>query len=189
MASQLPGVPNQHITPAFRPRHVHQVVELAFISGFLAWERFIEQSFILYTLGKSTPNGYSPHCYISPRNRKHALRFAKGDKRFPLWNDYDFIVDRSNHFFRNGSPYVSTFRLIRSRLLAMKTIRNAIAHSSTDSQEKFRTLVRGQLQHFPRQFSPGRFLTTLVPNRVPAISYFDQYSDTLSWASERIVPN
>ena len=189
MASQLPTIPNQHVNPPFRVKHTEQIISLAFLSGFLAWEKFVEESFILYTLGKRSPKGYSPHLFISPRNREHAIKFAKGDRRFPLWNDYDFIIDRSRHFFKDGRPYIPTYRLIRNHLLEMKTVRNAIAHSSNESQEKFKTLVRDKLRHYPRGLSPGGFLVSLIPKTNPPNSFFSSYFDTLVWAAERIVPN
>ena len=49
----------------FTQTQYEMVVELAYLRGYLAWESFLEQSFLLYMLGKSAPSGFLPndmHC-------------------------------------------------------------------------------------------------------------------------------
>lgn len=164
------------------------IFELAFLRSYLAWEVFLEESFVLYLLGQTSPKGLTPHRYVIPRNREHALEFTLGESLRADWTAVDRVIARANRFFRNGEPYNTVLHPMTSRLNDIKTIRNAVVHASTDSQDKFKALVRRELRHYPPRLTRGGFLVTTIPNSSPPCSFLDHYLMQLLQAAENIVP-
>ena len=164
------------------------IYELAFLRSYLAWETFLEESFVLYLLGRNPPRGKAPHRHVMPRNREHALEFTTGESLHADWTVAERVIARANRFFRNGEPYNRVLHPMRSRLDDIRTVRNAVVHSSTDSQEKFKGLVRRELNHYPPALTRGRFLATSVPKYSPPSSFLDYYQQKLLQAAENIVP-
>jgi hypothetical protein len=175
--------------PRFTNDHLDMVASLAFLSGFLAWERFLEEAFILYLMGKSAPNGYTPIRHVIPRNRDHANEFCRGDRKFAGWDDVNFVISRSSQFFLDGKPFINPLQSVRNFLDNMKTIRNTIAHQSTESQEKFENLVRRELGYLPHGTNPGNFLLITKVGLIPPTSYLEFFFDTLSMTALKIVPS
>ena len=178
-----------HNVPRFTNDHLEMVVSLAFLSGFLAWEKFLEESFILYLMGKSAPNGYAPIRHVFPRDRDHANEFCKGDRKFSAWDDVNFVTTRSDQFFLDGRPFSDSLRTVLNLLNNMKTIRNAIAHQSTASQDKFENFVRHELGHFPHRTNPGNFLLINIVGSIPPSSYLEFFFGTLLLTALKIVPS
>src|SRR6266545_5078995 len=48
------------------------MTELAFLRAYLAWESFLEESFILYMLGQRAPRGRPPYRFAYPPSRRFA---------------------------------------------------------------------------------------------------------------------
>src|SRR5450759_4504299 len=84
----------------FKKEHYTQIVELAFMQSFLTWEGFLEESFILYLLGKKSPSGFSPVRHAIPTNRQHAVDLLASDTRHTDWTAADRVVRRATRFFK-----------------------------------------------------------------------------------------
>ena len=113
------------------------MTELAFLRAFLAWESFLEQSFTLYMLGRKPPGGTAPRGTLFPvarasvcvgRSRRSAIRDV---------DDPADIVLRAERFFHGGRPFAATLRAHQNMLYEARTLRNAIAHWSSSTQQKF----------------------------------------------------
>jgi len=173
------------ITPARR----EQLVQLAFLRAFLAWEGFLEESFVLYLAGQMPPKGRRPSRYAFPPNLKVAKEWLKPEGRpFAEWTNPDIVSDRAQRFFRGGRPYTPVLSSNRSALNEANTLRNAIAHQSEYSQSKFETLVRDKLGAYPKGLTVGGFLCTLVLHSSPPVDFFESYLEKLEIASRRLVP-
>src|SRR4051812_27779037 len=48
------------------------IIELAYLQAFLAWENFLERTFILYLTGHRAPRGRVPFRYAFPPDHKTA---------------------------------------------------------------------------------------------------------------------
>lgn len=138
------------------------IVELAFLRIFIAWENFLEGSFIRYLMGAKSPSGYKPKAFVNPYNMEHALNFISQGKDYVKWNSASDVIDRSDVFFKNGEPFKNTLEASTTDLNEMNTIRNRIAHKSKSSQEKFNSLIRFKFGHGIRGMTPGRFLLEKV---------------------------
>lgn len=173
----------------FKKEHYIQIVELSFMRLFLTWEGFIEEAFILYLLGKESPNGYKPSRYAVPLNRQHAIDLLASDARHTDWTAAAKIVNRAERFFVNGFPFVNVVRPKSNLLDNMKTIRNALSHDSEEAFGKFETLVRNELTFFPKGMVPGVFLATTKPHQTPPVTYLQFYADTFRSMAELLVPS
>lgn len=134
------------------------VISFAFLEVFKAWEYFLEQSFISYTLKKPSIMGNCPVCYSSPTNREHAYQMIAGSAKYPDWTSHETVIKLSETFFEDGKPYKPALQSIASKLQEAKKIRNAISHNSQKSKETFNSLVRNKLSASQTGISVSNFL-------------------------------
>jgi hypothetical protein len=168
---------------------VHLIYELSFLKIFLAWEFYLEKSFILYMLGEETESGYKPRAYVIPRDEKHAYELIKGGRSFPDWLNLEFIREKSELFFENGSPFKDVLynnQTIKEGLQMMKIIRNRIVHISQKTQQEFSNLLRNEFGH-DSGIGPGEFLKKNEAKRQKSLSYIDYFKDILLTAANNIV--
>lgn len=163
------------------------ITELAFLRAFLALESFLEESFVLYSLGHKAPRGRVPHRFTFPPNRKAADEWVIPEGRpYAAWDAVP-VGNRAQRFFRGGGPFTNALRGSQAALDEAKTIRNAIAHESTTAQEKFENLVRTKLGTLPPALGVGRFLSTTVPASTPPQSFLELYLDRIELVITQIV--
>lgn len=165
------------------------MTELAFLRVFLAWESFLEQSFMLYTLGRKAPGAAAPARYVFPPSPAHASEWVIPEGRpYATWTNPDHISVRAERFFHGGRPFASTLRANQNALHEARTLRNAIAHASTSTQEKFENLVRRKRRTLPPNCTVGSFLGLIVPKSAPPQSFFEFYTDLIITCASQLVP-
>lgn len=174
--------------PKFTETHKDIVVEMAFLQAFISWETFLEETFILYLMGKKAPKGRLPRRYVFPPSRKFAAEFIVRGRRFADWTVASTVIERAKRFFHNGEPYITVLRSDLHKFKEMKTIRNAIVHSSVNSQEQFKKLVRDKIGTIPPRLTIGGFLNATVVGSSPPQSYLELYLGYIFFAAQRIVP-
>lgn len=174
----------------FSERHKDTVVGLSFLRTFVAWETFLEQSFISYLLGSKPPGGPKPKRLVKPATRRMAvLVIIGGDRDYADWYKWDQLKGRAKKYFEDGKPYTDALLGQKSLFDEMATLRNAIAHSSSHSQEKFKSLVRSKLSGFyPPNLTVGGFLAMTVPGSSPPESFLEYYLGSVNNLAELIVP-
>ncbi|MEO0021946.1 MAG: hypothetical protein ABIK48_07230 [candidate division WOR-3 bacterium] len=175
------------INPQLPKNVVSSVYELSFLKMYLAWEWFLERTFILYMLGEKTDKGYSPNRYVNPRDEENAYDIIKGGARYPDWLSVDLVTEKAKIFFENGSPFVEALKEkanINDALKQMKHIRNMIVHISRYAKRIYEDLLRREFGS-KRDLSPGEFLATIKKEeKIPYIAY---YKKILEAASDEIV--
>ncbi|WP_136621277.1 MULTISPECIES: hypothetical protein [Mesorhizobium] len=153
------------------------MTESIFTKAFSHYELFLEEVFILYTRSKPTIGGASVPSYIAPRDANHARDMLKSSMPFLDWNSPDNIVRRCEIYLKDGDPIKLSITTHSARLQSMKTIRNAIAHRSTEATVKYNNVVRAELRAAPlRPLNPGEFLLAADPVAPPSyflLSYLD----------------
>ena len=112
-----------------------------------------------------------------------------GDRSYVDWTRIPALRERAKTFFKNGEPYDSAVSSHQNMFQQMNIIRNAIAHSSDYSREKFKRLVRDQLGTYPRGLTVAKFLGTPKPGAVPPITFIEYYLSTVDLIADAIVPN
>lgn len=182
-AWSLPGA-RPHITVARRDA----IIELAFLQGFLAWEAFLEESFILNMLGKRPRHGRPPHRYVLPPDRKTAFQMTAEGRNYAKWEMASEVATRATRFFRDGRPYTAPLRAKQNALDAARTLRNAVAHRSETAQRTFEGLARNDLGGvLPPGLTVGGFLNTTKPGSAPPESFLDFYLGALQIVAEKII--
>lgn len=174
--------------PRIRSLDYDLVTELSFLKSYLAWEFFLEQSFVLYMLGKQSPKRYSPRRHVHPKNRDHALQIARGEQRFADWTAVMKVINRAERCFKNGEPYNSSLSSYSRSLKDMKVIRNAIAHSSYEARTEFEKLVRARLTYYPKGLTIGKFLNTINSTASLPETFFETYVNSLRAIAQKLIP-
>lgn len=156
------------------------IIELSFIKVYLAWENFLEETFILLMLGKNKKLVK----YVSPKDQTHALELLKEGREYPEWTKIDVILRKAEMLFKNGNPYKRYLNQINTEIKDMTAIRNSIVHRSDSSRTKFDNLVRSSLGNSPKNLTPGEFLfkTKTGAN----ITYLQDYLDKLDYVAGKI---
>lgn len=163
------------------------IVELSFLRAFLAFEAFLEEAFVLYSLGRAPPRGKPPHRFTFPPTRNDAVEWLKEGREYAAWGPSK-VTERAHRYFRGGGPFTSALRGSQATLDEARTIRNAIAHELHTAQEKFEVLVRRKLGTLPSGLSIGGFLGTTFPASNPPQSFLDLYLDQIELVATQIVP-
>ena len=163
------------------------IVEMAFLRIFVAWESFLEESFIRYAVGAASPSGYTSNALIHPQNIGHALELVLSGRDYVPWNSASEVTRRSALYFQDGEPYRSALETAATELDEMNTIRNRITHKSINSKSNFNAFIRRKFGHGVRGMTPGRFLLTL-PSSPPPNTFLDYYIEVIRIASNMIVP-
>jgi len=190
-AQQWVSVSFPRRVPKFSVRHKETVTKLCFFQAFLSWEAFLEETFTLYLLGKRPPAGPPPRRLgVRPATRKEAVFMVVGaDRNYVDWTKIGGLKDRAKKCFHDGKPYTVAFFGQTQLFEEMRVIRNAIAHSSTHSQDQFKKLARGKLLGtFPPKMTVGSFLASTVPGSSPPQSFLEYYVDGINTVAKKIVP-
>ena len=165
------------------------LLELAFFRVYLAWESFLEESFILHLLGARVGGKRAPHRFAFPPSETAAKEWVIPEsQRYARW-DATMVSSRALRFFRGGYPYTETLRSSQSVLDEARTIRNAVAHDSEKARHKFEDLLRRQKQTIPIRSTVGAFLGTTVLESIPPTSFLEVYLSRLLFLASKIVPS
>lgn len=159
------------------------VIDGAFLSLFMAFEKFLECSFVCYMMGQNGLNGNAFSKYVSPQNEENALAILKGTSRFADFTNRDTIIKLAHNFFDNGGPY-TYLNSISVDFEEMKKVRNAISHVSNESERAFKGLVRTKLGALPPNISTSIFLNTVIPGTTE--TFFIHYKDIVENAITNI---
>src|SRR4030067_1133454 len=139
-------------------REIEQIYGSLFLHVVIDFESFIENMF----LGLLTNRFKIKKSKIVPRVRFQSDIIARdvvlGGKRYVNWLPYEETENRAKIFFRNGLPFKSLDNNEIENLKNIHCIRNALAHRSRYSMQKFEKQVVGSMPLTKREKSPGGFL-------------------------------
>ncbi|MEZ5438670.1 MAG: hypothetical protein R3F12_10015 [Lysobacteraceae bacterium] len=161
--------------------------EAIFFRAFRAYENFLEDAFVLYTLEKPTLRGQVPTSYLSAENFNHARELLRSGKRFLDWTNPETVIERAETFVKGGGTVKSVVASAKQDLLDMKAVRNHIAHNSEESRVPFEKLIRRVRGTTPiRPVQPGDHLLAQVRGGATGSYYLDYYLNRLSDIAEAI---
>lgn len=164
---------------------IKAICELSFLSAFLSWENFLENSFTLYMMGKRSPSGFHPDRFVLPTTVEHAFDIIAQGRKFADWVQVQDLRRRSQWYFRNGEPFASALLSAATELDEMRLIRHRIAHMSTSAHRSFEDVVRRNLGSVPRNVTPGSYL---LIEKSRGQTYFDFYVSVLKVTAVQIIP-
>ncbi len=151
-----------------------------------AWETFLENAFILYALGKRSPNGTSTSCNASFRTRDAVKQILRGPASYVKWNDPTTVIQLAERYFQDGTPFRIPIRNNQRLLQDILTIRNALGHGTEDVFEKYQALVRHELAHYPSGLMPVDFL--MRNHGANGATYLEFYIRVIEVTGSQIVP-
>ena len=169
---------------ALPPHLMQQIAELACLRMCLAWEIFLEETFVRYMCGATSPSGWGPVRYVTPKHLDHAREIASGGKDYVSWVVAQQVIDRANLYFEKGDPYTSALLPALLDLDDLRAVRNRIAHSSQSAREKFENMLRRRRGYVPRGMGPGRFVLGVLPG---GVSYLEDTGQRLSALASQVV--
>lgn len=136
----------------------NMLTESVLLQLFGKWERFLENAFIEYMLGKKSTDGDEPVRYVFPTSAEHAYQLVQNVNAYPDWADIEKVLTNATNFFENGGPF-EILKTMQADIKAIRTIRNAIAHTSKSATKKFENLVQGKVGFLPEGITPAQFLS------------------------------
>jgi len=169
------------------PGQLRLLAELSFLRIFLAWEEFLEETFIRYMRGAKTGSGYGPRCFVNPTTLEHASQILTSPRQYVDWTTPSEAIKRAKLYFHQGEPYASALLGATEDLQDMNTIRNRIAHSSAHAKQQFRSLVLRKFGYNPAGMGPGRLLLHTIPPHGQQ-TFFEHHANVILTLSAMIVP-
>ncbi|MEA3065943.1 MAG: hypothetical protein QOJ27_2395, partial [Sphingomonadales bacterium] len=156
------------VTPAGRSIHVRDLEEVAglgLLKLTLAWESFLEDSFLRYLCGAPSCAGVGPTLLVPKEpTLRTAYSSLLGGQKYLGWQSATTLA-RANKCFAAGAPYASAIGGATTDLKQISAVRNRIAHRSPFSVTEFQAVVVAELGSVPRGMTPGRFLLGALPNK------------------------
>lgn len=172
--------------PILPPVDQRQITIAAFLNAFIAWESFLEASFVSFMTGSPTINGTYPVRYVAPPSPDAAKSMLKGMNRYFDFGNHDNVRKVASIFFKNGYPYEPHLSSIVSDLADMRTMRNSSAHITSSTQTALESLA---LRIFKKPM-PGidlyKMLTSVDPRSTAGQTVYLTYRKTLEVSAELI---
>jgi len=167
------------------------IAEISFLKIFVAFENFIENTFLYYMLGGKSPNKYCPIRYVFPKDKEHAIKMTLQDySNYTDWSTPDKIVKRAEYTFKNGEPFKTGIASYIQILQDLKIIRNYITHSSENAKDKFEIRARFYLGTLPpgNVLTVGNFLLMYSPQNTRPICFIEFFAEKLKDFSSNLIP-
>ena len=143
----------------FSKNQLHFLTASIFFRAFRAYEKFVRDIFLLYSLGKKTDSGKKALSYLNPKGFLHAETLIKSQLRFLDWGNPDIVIERAETYLRNGDPIKLPLSSNREALQDYRKIRNHIAHDTKESFNGYISVLRKHFGTIPLSVPcPGEFL-------------------------------
>lgn len=139
------------------------VSESAFLKMFVAWETFVESSFIDYLINEESILLRRPAKWATPIDRKHANQIVIGNQKYMDWSNPEIVRAMSKIYFHQGYVFDTALSAINTDLMDMKTIRNSAAHLSSSTSDKLDGLASRILTTPCINYTAYRLLFSIDP--------------------------
>jgi hypothetical protein len=163
------------------------ICESAFLRIFIAWETFIENSFVDYLLSEPSILNNRPAKWANPIDKSHAQQIIIGSQRHMDWSNPETIRKISQIYFHQGYVFNSSLSAINNDLMDLKTIRNSAAHMSSTTSSKLDGLSTRILAIPCVNYTAYKLLFSVDPRSgATPKKVIDRYLELLDFAAEEI---
>lgn len=172
---------------SYRPPYEQQdlIAESILFHAYRTYEEFIESVFLDYCLGAQTNNNQAVKSFLRPKNQDHARELIRALEKFIEW-DADRTIQRAELFLEDGFPIKNAIVLHKSVLVDIRKIRNYIAHSSKEAENKYNQVIKNAFGTAPLEMPfCGQFLR-LYNNKTKDL-YLTYYTEVLENIAREIV--
>lgn len=140
-------------------RATDHMYEGLFLNAHRAFEGFLEDLFLgLLVEGRGLSSGKAkPRLTVRSHVVARDVVVGRGAK-YVDWLPYERTVELARLFFEGGRPFVDLSATAKAHLASTGVLRNAIAHRSRHSQERFRGALLANVALPPRQRTPAGYL-------------------------------
>ena len=162
------------------------ICESAFLKIFIAWETFLERSFIDYLMGEPSVQNNRPAKWANPTDESHANQFLVGTQRYVDWANPEITRRLSKIYFHQGYVFNSQLGSVNNDLLDLRTIRNSSAHLSSSTSSKLDALSTRLLNRTCTNYTAYKLLFSINPNSTIGDTILKYYLDILDVSAEII---
>jgi hypothetical protein len=140
------------------PERLELVYELSFFRCYLAWEEFLEETFVRYLAGYVSVH-HTPTLVSGVAYPTLAAAWAGylGTKKYKLWHDPNFVVQRSQGFLVSA-PHETVTNSALTDLQRYSAIRHRIAHAQEHARIQFDNATVALIGRKVKGSKAGRFL-------------------------------
>lgn len=173
--------------PGLPELQLNLVRELAFLRCVLAWEVFLEDSFVVYLTGGRGLSGKKAKARVTAKTGPQAQSVLSGGQDYLTWSSGDVVKTRARVWFSDGEPYLQAFTALTTNK-EIRIVRNRIAHNSGEAEGKFSKLRAQKVANTAARhgMGPGRFLADPAGAQ---LTRFDAYVLDLRTAATTIAQN
>lgn len=161
--------------------------EMAYLRIFVSWESYLEEVFLRYMCGYTSPLGRP---VLKPRDSFHtslakAQAALLGKSSFVLWHDPTKVASRAHKHFQT-STIETILQSNSAHLENLAAVRHRIAHSQKHARDKFdiaTMTITGKRYQGGR---PGKFLRDFDPSALPAVRWLERLASEFSSLATQI---
>jgi hypothetical protein len=161
------------------------ISESSFLKLFIAWEKFLEASFIDYLMNEQSIQGNRPAKFANPIDREHAHKLLIGTQKYVDWSNPEITRRLSAIYFHQGYVFNTQLGAIQTDLFDLKTIRNSAAHLSSTTSSQLDGLSSRLLGTPCNGFTAYDLLFSIDP-ATPSQTVLDRYITVLDVTAEII---
>lgn len=162
------------------------ISESAFLKIFIAWESFLEQSFIDYLMGLPSIQNNRPAKWATPIDEEHAHQLLIGTQKYVDWANPEITRKLSKIYFHQGYVFNTQLGAVNTELLDLKTIRNSAAHLSSSTSSKLDGLSSRLLNRQCTNYTAYKLLFSNAPNSAAGDTILTNYLNLLDLSAEII---
>jgi len=149
-------------------RDIEQVYAGLYMEAITSLETFIENLFLGFLVGQLIHKSNEVVHRVSFKSYLIARKVVYGGNQYVDWFPYYRTEKRAAAFFRNGYPFTYLDNMDKQQIEKILYIRNAIAHKSNYSLNKFEKEIIGSSILMPRERTPSGYLRSVfrtAPNQ------------------------
>lgn len=140
------------------PERLEFVYEMAFFRLYLAWEEFLEETFVRYLAGYVSANYVPvPVRGVPYSSLSSAWNGYLNGKKYKLWHDPGIVIARSRGHLV-GAPHEMVINSALADLQHRAAIRHRIAHAQEHARTAFDTATIALIGRTVKASKAGRFL-------------------------------
>lgn len=161
------------------------IVEAAVVKLFVAWERYLEQSFLSYLMGFPSTRGTVVVKYLTAPTLEHTAKILVGTQKYVDWGNPEILVRLAGLHFEPADPFSVVIPNLLSDLFDLRAIRHAAAHLSTTTSAQLDAVALRRLKRPSVDATVYHLVTAEDPSAAP-LTVLQSFRVQLSSAAEAI---
>lgn len=156
-------------------KDINHVYGAMFIKVLTTFEGFLEELFIGLLCERYKLPTRKKCQKVIFKDKKITYSIILSGNSYADWLPYDKLMKKAKIYYHDGKPFSILTAREKGILKKMMAIRNAIAHNSPYSNEKFQKIVLSSITSLPSEYQkPAGFLRYIIRSS-PSQSNFEVY--------------